>query len=107
MAMIIIVFGGIIFVGILVAGLIWAAGEDGRGIETALDYSQKQQKEKVENLQKILDFIADKEKMTNNDVEKLLGVSNATVERYLDELEKDGKLKQIGKTGQSVYYQKP
>lgn len=103
----IIILGIIIFVAIMVPGLIWAVREDSRGTEAPLDYSQKQVKEKTENLQKILDFMVEKGKVTNNDVEKLLGVSNATVERYLDELEKDGKLKQIGKTGQSVYYQKP
>ena len=42
--------------------------------------------------------------MTNNDIEKLLGVSNATAERYLNELEKEGKIRQVGTTGQTVYY---
>ena len=105
--MIIIVLGVIIFGALLLAGVIWSIKEDSKHGITPLDYSQKQVKEKAENLQKILDFIADRGKVTNNEVEKLLGVSNATAERYLDELEKDGKLKQIGKTGQSVYYQKP
>jgi len=41
----------------------------------------------------------------NDDVERLVKVSNATAERYLDELEKEGKIKQIGKTGHAVYYQ--
>jgi len=36
----------------------------------------------------------------------MLGVSNTTAERYLDQLEKAGKLKQIGKTGQGVTYNK-
>jgi Fic family protein len=34
----------------------------------------------------------------------LLGVSDATTERYLDELEKEGALKQFGKTGRSTHY---
>ena len=44
------------------------------------------------------------EQIKNDDVEKLAGVSNATAERYLSELEKEGKLVQHGKIGQSVFY---
>lgn len=42
--------------------------------------------------------------ITNNDVEALLGVSDATAERYLNELEKQGRIAQIGKTGRTVSY---
>ena len=52
----------------------------------------KQMEQKTENKQKILTFVQEHGKIQNNDVEKLVGVSNATAERYLDELEKDGKL---------------
>ena len=63
-----------------------------------------QGKRKRENKVKILEFFKNREKITNNDVEKLCGVSHATAERYLDQLEKDGKLTQHGKIGQSVFY---
>ncbi len=56
------------------------------------------------NKQKILDFVQAHGKIQNNDVEKLAGVSNATAERYLNELEKEGKLTQHGTIGQSVFY---
>jgi len=39
-------------------------------------------------------------------VENLLLVSDATATRYLDELEKEGKIKQVGKTGKGVFYEK-
>ena len=45
-------------------------------------------------------------RITNDDVEKMLGVSNNTVIRYLDELEKEGKLRQVGETGKYTYYEK-
>jgi len=45
-----------------------------------------------------------KKYLTNNDIEKLLGVSDATATRYLDELESDGKVIQKGKTGRYVKY---
>jgi Fic family protein len=64
----------------------------------------KQIEQKAENKQKILTFVQAHEKIQNNDVEKLAGVSNATAERYLDELEKEGKLTQHGTIGQSVFY---
>lgn len=59
---------------------------------------------KAENKQKILTFVHERGKIQNNDVEKLAGVSNATAERYLDELEKEGKLTQHGTIGQNVFY---
>lgn len=64
----------------------------------------KQMEQKTENKQKILEFIQANGKIQNNDVEKLVGVSNATAERYLNELEKEGKLTQHGTIGQSVFY---
>jgi len=64
----------------------------------------KQMEQKSQNKQKILAFVQEHGKIQNNDVEKLTGVSNATAERYLDELEKDGKLTQHGIIGQGVFY---
>ncbi len=34
------------------------------------------------------------------------GISEATATRYLEELEKEGKIKQVGKTGAHVFYEK-
>ena len=64
----------------------------------------EQTAKKVENKQKILTFVQEHEQIKNDDVEKLAGVSNATAERYLSELEKEGKLTQHGKIGQAVFY---
>jgi Fic family protein len=64
----------------------------------------EQGKKKTENKQKILDFLRENGRIQNNDVEKLAGVSNATAERYLNELEREGKLVQHGKIGQNVFY---
>ena len=55
---------------------------------------------------KILQALATKNKITNDEVEKLLHVSDATATRYLSALEKENKIKQIGKTGTAVVYQK-
>jgi len=65
-----------------------------------------QVKQHQQNLQKILDSLAAGQEITNDKVELILGVSDATAERYLNELEHQGKLVQIGKTGQNVMYKK-
>lgn len=52
----------------------------------------------------ILDFLKTNQKITNNDVEKLLKVSDSTATRYLDNLEKAGKIVQVGPEGRAVYY---
>jgi len=67
----------------------------------------EQGKKKAENKEKILEFLHENEKVTNNDIEKLLGVSDATATRYMNELEKEQKVRQIGKTGNAVYYVLP
>lgn len=64
----------------------------------------EQTAKKTENKQKILAFVQEHEQIKNDDVENLAGVSNATAERYLSELEKEGKLTQHGTIGQSVFY---
>lgn len=51
-----------------------------------------------------MDELQNKQKITNNDIEKLLNVSDATATRYLNELEKENKIEQIGKIGRAVYY---
>ncbi len=67
----------------------------------------EQSKRKRKNKKRILEFLKNNEKITNNGVEKLCGVSDATATRYLDELEKEGKIRQIGTVGHTVYYRLP
>jgi predicted HTH transcriptional regulator len=44
--------------------------------------------------------------VTNDEVEKLLHVSDATATRYLAVLVKEGKIRKIGTAGSGVAYQK-
>jgi predicted HTH transcriptional regulator len=53
---------------------------------------------------KIMQALNTKNKITNDEVEKLLHVSDATATRYLSALEKENKIKQVGKTGKAVEY---
>lgn len=70
------------------------------------NFFSEQSEQKVESIRKILELLNTKHPITNNDVESYLGVSDATATRYLDELEKEGKLVQVGKTGRHVYYER-
>ena len=71
-------------------------------------FGSAQGKVKEENLKKILTAFAQASasqgKLSNDDVQKLLGVSDATATRYLEELERSGQIRQIGRTGRSVTY---
>jgi len=67
-------------------------------------FNEKQSKNKENNKRKILESL--NSKFANADVESLLSVSDATATRYLDELEKEDKIKQVGKTGKHVHYEK-
>lgn len=59
---------------------------------------------KRKKLNKVMSLFLEKSKITNDEVEKLLRVSDATATRYLSQLEKEGKIKQSGKTGKGVSY---
>lgn len=61
---------------------------------------------KRKKLDKILEYVTKHGSVTNDQVEKLLHVSDATATRYLTQLVKEQKLKQVGKMGKSVKYEK-
>lgn len=61
------------------------------------------QSRKQKKLLKILALIGQKGKVKNADVSRILRCSNATATRYLDELEKQGKVRQVGKRAGSFY----
>lgn len=66
---------------------------------------QRQAREKQENKKKILGLLETQTPLTNSHIEQVLGIADATATRYLDELEKEGRLRQVGKTGRNVYYE--
>lgn len=76
--------------------------------EEKCDYSMSEQEEaKLKNLEKLKAYIEKSGgKIANDQAQNFLKVSDATSERYLDELEEQGYIKQVGKTGISTYYEK-
>ncbi len=63
-----------------------------------------QQRNKENCKKRILEILIEQKKITNNEVEQALKVSDSTATNYLQELEDENKIKQIGKTGRGVYY---
>ena len=61
---------------------------------------------KRKKLDKVMSLFLQQSKITNDEVEKFLHVSDATAERYLNILEKENKIRQVGKTGHAVSYSK-
>jgi Fic family protein len=75
--------------------------------------NQTRQDKKRKKIDEIINLFLEKRELgrhdttiSNDEVEKLLHVSDATATRYLETLEKEGKIKQIGKTGKGVRYEK-
>lgn len=87
---------------VIVVLLLWQKTRDRAiGICAAaigLDAKKRERKEKV------LALLGEHKELSNSDIREALGVSERSVVRYLDELEREGKVKQVGSTGRSVTY---
>jgi len=71
------------------------AGEKGRATV---------QKHIAKRKERIMDKAIRQGRITNDDVEDLFCVSDATARNYLNDLEEDGHLLQNGESGRSVFY---
>jgi len=82
-----------------------ASGEPSQSQAENLAGFNRQREEKMDsNESKILDLFSKKNEISNDDVQKLLGISDATAERYLQNLENQGKIKQKENAGRGVTY---
>lgn len=73
--------------------------------ETFVNDAEKLKSQNMAKLREHLNSLADGN-IDNGNVRKLLNVSDTTACRYLDDLEKEGLVKQIGTDGPKVYYKK-
>jgi predicted HTH transcriptional regulator len=64
---------------------------------------EKIRERKSKRLEKILQLASKKGEITNDDVEKLLHVSDRAASRYLNELVRQGRLKRIGSPSHAKY----
>jgi len=53
---------------------------------------------------RIMELARKQEKITNDDVEDMFCISDSTARNYLDDLEHERKLEQVGETGRGVHY---
>lgn len=74
----------------------------------AESFSNDAERIKSENMTKLKEYLNNEtdNEINNEDVRKLLNVSDTTACRYLDELEKENLIKQVGTDGPKVYYKK-
>lgn len=88
-------------VGYFIAGRKDCHACEVRGIAS---HVEKQQTEKHTRKEKILVLLRERVSVTNNDIEKALGVTDTTATNYLQELESEEKIEQIGERGRFVSY---
>ena len=103
--MVLFVLGFVVAAGVIVLFL-WArpsprlrraGGGDGATI------NPEQVETRRENLEKVMALAAEKGEVTNDDVQYALKVSDATATRYLEELERQGRMVQVGRGKGTVY----
>ena len=101
-ALVIIIVGFVLVVSRMEAGKHGtSAGEEFVGIcKSAVETASQKEARK----QKALAMFDDKSELSNAEIRKALGVSSRTAVRYLDELEREGKIEQVGKIGHAVTY---
>ena len=85
-------------VGITLAVKSCASGVD--GINEAAGEKKEERKTKILEILKS----APNGRVKNDDVQKVLGVSDSSVTNYFDELERAGKVRQVG-DGSAAYYE--
>ena len=97
----------IFVIGLIIGGIIvWLVLGTKKEKRSGTGIVERQAGEKKRNKEAILGILETQTPLTNNHIEQLLGISDATATRYLEELEKEGKVRQVGKTGRNVYYEK-
>jgi len=95
----------IIAVVILVVGFVLLvskrARQEAAGIcEVALGQTAK----KNANKERVLTLLRERGELSNAEIREALGVVRRSVIRYMTELEKEGKVEQVGEIGRSVIY---
>lgn len=67
-------------------------------------FALEQSVHKQRNKQKIMDLFQKEKELSNEQIRNALKVSYRSVIRYMDDLEKEGKVRQMGNTGRGVVY---
>ena len=100
MSKIILIFVGGVVVGVLFSWLFLKL----KTHKAKKSLIQIQAEEKALDKRSILGIMETNSPLTNNHIEMMLGIPESSTTRYLDELEKEGKVVQHGTTGRDVFY---
>ena len=76
------------------------------GTPSLFEHNEDQSEEKEENKKELLTLFDTHKEIDNDMVQKHLNVSHATANRYLTELEEEGKLTASGDAGKHVTYRR-
>lgn len=68
------------------------------------EFNERMQEKQEERKGRIVEVLDKKDMLQRREVADLLEVSKKTAYNYLEELEQEGKIEQVGVTGRSVYY---
>ena len=94
-----VVLGGVVMFLVLRKSVVKKNSAVSGSVGNLASFNEARDKKEQENKNKILEFLERKSfgtaqdgqaQITNDDVQKLLNISDATAERYLDHLEKQG-----------------
>jgi|SRR3989338_9129421 len=67
---------------------------------------ERQRREKEEDKERILGLMeSGNQPLSNEHVRMMIDIPESTATRYFEELEREGKVRQVGTTGQAVYYE--
>jgi Fic family protein len=77
-----------------------------RGSRSLREATETRSEQKAENKETIMNLFNGRREITNDDVEFLLRVSDSTATNYLQELEDEGRIEQLGTTGRHVRYRR-
>lgn len=99
---IVLIIIGVVIVGLLLVLLLkQKTREQVVGIcANALDQTVR----KNANKEKILELLVKIGEASNSDIREALKISERTAVRYMDELEREEKVEQVGSTGRGVIY---
>lgn len=78
--------------------------EEKKEFSSLSQYNEKQVEIKNQKKGKVMELFTKQEKVTNKNVVKKLNISSVTAFRYLEELEQEGKIKQVNRWGKGVKY---
>ena len=101
------VLTGALAVWVVYAGFKYKDMEDKEGDKVSFmrrGLVARQRHAKNRNLNKIVELLKEKGELANADIRDELGVSARTIVNYMDELESEGVVEQIGDTGRDAKY---